>query len=128
MKVTITALKAPWPAGAKVGETVDLPFKKLPGWAIGKCVPCESGGDADHVFEPPVVVVAAEPAAAVVADPDELKLTQNMLAEANRAVDEMTARLEQTEAAAAKANTERDAAVQRADEAEAALAAATKKK
>jgi hypothetical protein len=35
MKLKNTHLKAPWPAGAKVGDVVSLP--KVPGWAIGKC-------------------------------------------------------------------------------------------
>lgn len=42
MRVQITALKAPWPAGAKAGDVVELPGDKLPGWAIGKCVPSDA--------------------------------------------------------------------------------------
>ena len=37
MKVTVTHLKAPWPAGAAVGSVVELPGDSIPGWAAGKC-------------------------------------------------------------------------------------------
>jgi hypothetical protein len=33
--VQITHLKAPWPEGAQVGDTLD--FDVLPPWAAGKC-------------------------------------------------------------------------------------------
>ncbi len=52
MKVRITHLKAPWPAGT-VGDVVELPGDELPGWALGKCQP--AGDDAE--------VTAAAPAA-----------------------------------------------------------------
>lgn len=39
MKVTVTHLKAAWPEGTKVGDTVELPGDSLPSWAAGKCVP-----------------------------------------------------------------------------------------
>ena len=37
MKLTITHLKAPWPAGAVVGDVIEL--AEVPAWAFGKCVP-----------------------------------------------------------------------------------------
>ena len=37
MKLTITHLKAPWPAGAVVGGVIEL--ANVPAWAVGKCVP-----------------------------------------------------------------------------------------
>ena len=37
MKLTITHLKAPWPAGAVVGSVIEL--ASVPAWAVGKCVP-----------------------------------------------------------------------------------------
>lgn len=37
MKLTITHLKAPWPAGAVVGDVIEL--ADVPAWAFGKCVP-----------------------------------------------------------------------------------------
>ena len=53
MKLTITHLKAPWPAGAVVGSVIEL--ASVPAWAVGKCVP--SADDAE-------VTVGAKPAAA----------------------------------------------------------------
>lgn len=37
MKVTITHLKADWPAGAKIGDVIEL--ESVPAWAVGKCTP-----------------------------------------------------------------------------------------
>lgn len=37
MKLTITHLKAPWPAGAAIGDVIELP--SVPPWALGKCAP-----------------------------------------------------------------------------------------
>lgn len=39
MKLTITHLKAPWPAGAMVGDVIEL--AEVPAWALGKCVPAD---------------------------------------------------------------------------------------
>lgn len=39
MKVVITHLKAPWPAGAKPGDVVELAGDAVPAWALGKCRP-----------------------------------------------------------------------------------------
>ena len=39
MKVTITHLKAPWPAGAVVGSVVEVNGDSIPAWALGKCTP-----------------------------------------------------------------------------------------
>ena len=36
---TIKHLKAPWPAGAVVGDVIE--FEQVPAWALGKC---ELGG------------------------------------------------------------------------------------
>jgi hypothetical protein len=56
VKVIVTLLKAPWPAGAAVGDVVEL-REALPAWAVGKCV--AAGPDAV------VTRVAAAPAPAV---------------------------------------------------------------
>ena len=61
MKVTITHLKAPWPAGAKPGDVCELPHSEVPGWALGKCVPAEADAEATLVFN---IEPAAEPAKA----------------------------------------------------------------
>lgn len=51
MKLTITHLKAPWPAGAKVGDVVELP--DVPAWALGKCLP--AADDAEVTAEAAIV-------------------------------------------------------------------------
>jgi hypothetical protein len=43
MKITITALKAPWPEGSQVGSVVELEGDKLPAWAVGKCTRVPDG-------------------------------------------------------------------------------------
>lgn len=43
MRVTITALKAPWPEGSKVGSVVELEGDTIPAWAAGKCTPVPEG-------------------------------------------------------------------------------------
>lgn len=56
MKLTITHLKAPWPAGAVVGDVIEL--ASVPTWAVGKCAP------ADDSATVTVGVVQAAPAVA----------------------------------------------------------------
>lgn len=56
MKLTITHLKAPWPAGAVVGDVIEL--ASVPDWAVGKCAP------ADDSATVTVGVVQAAPAVA----------------------------------------------------------------
>ena len=59
MKVTVTHLKAPWPAGTAPGHVVDFPgLDAIPAWAVGKCVP--AADDAEAVSSWPVVVAPAE--------------------------------------------------------------------
>ena len=59
MKVTVTHLKAPWPAGTVPGHVVDFPgLDAIPAWAVGKCVP--AADDAEAVSSWPVVVAPAE--------------------------------------------------------------------
>ncbi|KQP02463.1 hypothetical protein [Pseudorhodoferax sp. Leaf265] len=52
MLYEIKALKAPWPAGAKVGDVVEMP--SVPTWAVGKCTPAPEGADATVEFVEPV--------------------------------------------------------------------------
>ena len=54
MKLTITHLKAPWPAGAVVGSVIEL--AEVPAWAFGKCVPADDGASVT------IGVVQAAPA------------------------------------------------------------------
>ena len=41
MRLQITHMKAPWPAGACVGDVLELPV--VPAWAMGKCVQVGDG-------------------------------------------------------------------------------------
>jgi hypothetical protein len=50
MHVAITFLKAPWPAGAKVGEVVDVGDGPVPECFVGKCVPAQEGATAQHTY------------------------------------------------------------------------------
>lgn len=132
MKVVITNLKAPWPAGAAMGSVVEV-GEHLPGCLVGKCKPAEDGAEAAHRYEPvlPTSVLAETAVAASVsqADPDELAIAQNLLAEARAEVEELQSMLakaqEQLQATAA----ERDAAkadIAKAQEQLQAAAAAAK--
>lgn len=67
MKVRITHLKAPWPAGAVPGDVVDLVGRdEVPAWAVGKCSPAGDDIEATHVVE---ASKPAAPAAAALAAP-----------------------------------------------------------
>lgn len=62
MKVVVTALKAPWPAGAGIGSVVEIPGE-VPAWAVGKCARAADDAEATHSLEAPEFVVnpAADP-------------------------------------------------------------------
>lgn len=67
MKVTVTHLKAPWPAGTVPGHVVEFPgLDAIPAWAVGKCVPAADDAEAVSVWPAPVELVV-NPASA---DPD----------------------------------------------------------
>lgn len=61
MRVRITALRAPWPAGAAVGSIVEIQGDALPGPFVGKCEPAPPGAGATHVYEPPRPTDPADP-------------------------------------------------------------------
>jgi hypothetical protein len=50
MLLTITHLKAPWPAGAVVGDVIDLPG--VPHWALGKCIPAPNAAQVTIRLNP----------------------------------------------------------------------------
>ncbi len=58
MRVTITALKAPWPEGSRVGSVVELEGDTIPAWAHGKCTPAVIMGGGGS--GPPTLPSAAE--------------------------------------------------------------------
>ena len=62
MKVTITHLKAPWPAGAKPGDVVELDVAEVPGWALGKCAPAADDAPVTITAEPDAEVPPRESA------------------------------------------------------------------
>lgn len=54
MKVTVTHLKAPWPAGTVPGHVVDFPgLDEIPAWAAGKCVPAADDAEAVSAWTRP---------------------------------------------------------------------------
>lgn len=110
MKVTITHLKAPWPADSKVGDVVDLgdDVMSVPPQFLGKCI----------------ASVAEAPAA----DPDELKATQALLKAAQEEAAELRGRVERTEAALEKMGSEREALAAERDQLKATLEAGKGKK
>lgn len=89
MKLRITHLKAPWPAGARVGDVIDLP--EVPAWAVGKCTPAPH--DAEVTVElPPTPVVAEADAAPAPADASgDVEVAYNSLQGAMRiAIESLT--------------------------------------
>lgn len=76
MKVTVTHLKAPWPAGTVPGHVVELAgVDAIPGWALGKCTPAPDDAEAVSVWLSPAAAAAVaelvvNPASAAPADPD----------------------------------------------------------
>lgn len=94
MKVTVTHLKAPWPAGAVVGSVVELPGDAIPGWATGKCKPAEADAEASHVWEPPAPAVEVKAEAPKADDAEALKIAQSLLEAEKQAGDEARALLQ----------------------------------
>lgn len=62
LKVEVTHLKAPWPAGAAIGSVVLLAAALLPAWAAGKCIvlPREDEREPVGTWEPPAAPSAPE--------------------------------------------------------------------
>lgn len=55
MKVRVTNLKGPWPAGAKVGDVVAIESEAVPAWAVGKCIMVPDDASEAFRYEPKVV-------------------------------------------------------------------------
>ena len=66
MLYEIKVLKAPWPAGAKVGDVIDMPY--LPAWAEGKCSVARDGAEASFSYDPREVTGGAQAGTATAAD------------------------------------------------------------
>jgi hypothetical protein len=102
MKVTVTHLKAPWPAGTIPGHVVDFPsLDAIPAWAVGKCVP--AADDAEAVSSWPVVVAPAELAGEPEKAPDGEPSVNPAAAEAQAAAGPAEAEAPAAEAPAAPA-------------------------
>lgn len=93
MRIQITHLKAPWPAGAVVGDVLDLPA--VPVWAVGKCKPV--GDDVELT-----IVDNSDYRSPVTEDDDEAKIAA-ALAEAEKQHAEEVAAIEADEAPKRKA-------------------------
>jgi hypothetical protein len=93
----ITALKAPWPTGARVGDIIDL--SAVPAWAAGKCQPAPDAEAATVALtEPePVRDLATELAGTQAA----LQATVAELDAERQATAELRAKLADAEAALA---------------------------
>lgn len=53
IRVRVTHLHAPWPAGTKPGDVVEMPGDAIPEWAVGKCQPVPAETPAAAVWQPP---------------------------------------------------------------------------
>lgn len=108
MKVTVTHLKAPWPAGVSVGHVVDLAAEAVPAWALGKCTPADDDAEAFATLEAP----AAAPALVVnpAASEEDLQAAAALAAAEAQAAEERAAiEAAQAAEAAAKAAAEAQA-------------------
>lgn len=123
MKVQITHLKAPWPAGAVVGSVVGLAAAVLPAWAAGKCMPLAGDDERPTEFEwePPqaieaefVVNPAAEADRKAVETAALLEDQAQQLKELHAHLQDAAQALNTARAEIASLVVERDAAVQRA--------------
>lgn len=114
IKVEVTHLKAPWPAGTSVGAVVALAVAILPGWAAGKCVVLSATDEREPVavWEPP-------------AAPAEPEFVVNPAAEAEMKAAELAALLQDTRQALSTARAEIASLMAERDKALADLAAAT---
>lgn len=60
MRVLVTALKAPWPAGTQIGDIVDLHGRvTVPEWAVGKCEPAPAAAESASAPAQPEAAEAA---------------------------------------------------------------------
>lgn len=107
MKVTVTHLKAPWPAGTVPGHVVDVQAASLPGCFAGKCNPAADDAEAASVWTPPEPVAGIEetaPAApvAAAANADDLTAARALQKAAEEEADELRATVERQAAALAE--------------------------
>ncbi|MBS3018545.1 hypothetical protein DJFAAGMI_01277 [Comamonas sp. PE63] len=116
---TIKHLKAPWPAGAKVGDVIE--FAVLPGWAAGKC---EEGGAQATVFAKQEVSGDGTGVALSPVDPNAARIAATLSATDEQARQELQERLLTAEQALAATKADLEAALVREATLQAALAEA----
>lgn len=105
---TIKHLKAPWPAGAVVGDVIE--FEALPGWASGKC---ELGGTQPTVFADQEVSGDGSGEALAPVDPEAAKIAAALAAADEQARRELNARVLAAEQALAVAKSDLEASLAR---------------
>lgn len=116
---TIKHLKAPWPAGARIGDVIE--FAALPAWAAGKC---ELGGTQATVFAEQYLDGDGSGAALGPIDPDQGKIDAALAAVEEqarqerevahkRALDELEERVRAAEQALAAAKADLEASLGR---------------
>lgn len=86
IKVKVTHLLAPWPAGVYLGAIVAFMCAALPAWALGKCEDAPEGAEPEFAWEPPTPAAqpSPEPVPAALAPPgfEELRAAFEKLASA----------------------------------------------
>jgi hypothetical protein len=102
MKVTVTHLKAPWPAGTVPGHVVELlGVDAIPAWALGKCVEAADDSEAVSTWTRPGFEAPAELAGEPAKAPEgELVVNPEAAAEAQAAAGSGDAAAPAAEAAA----------------------------
>lgn len=116
IKVRVTHLLAPWPAGADVGSIVALMCDKVPAWALGKCEDAPEGAEPQFAWEPAAQSDPVEGAVAAEASPDIAKAVAEAVApmleasnELKKQFDAMAAKFNELAAALAKPEVEAEA-------------------
>jgi hypothetical protein len=87
VKVKITHLKAAWPAGANVGDVLEL--DGVPAWAVGKCVPAADDAELT-LFEARGDDGEGQPAAPL--SDDDARIAASLAAADAQAAEEASAR------------------------------------
>ncbi len=93
----IKHLKAPWPAGARIGDVIE--FAALPAWAAGKC---ELGGTQPTVFAEQEIAGDGSGAALASLDPEQAQIDTSLAAAEAQAAAEKAKLATATKAKAAK--------------------------
>lgn len=84
MLYEIKILKAPWPAGAKVGDVVDMPY--LPTWAQGKCSVAVDGAEATIEFVEPVAADGVSRPLSESREEEAARMVEHFRAQASEAI------------------------------------------